>query len=434
MLRGRLRGENLGDSIKLIFMQRAVNANGDQLDVPVRIYRKECPEIPFVNDLAGMQYAPWYEYADNIKMDSEGVQMIFEGHLPIVYSFSEYIDKDVEIGHKYVYWVEANSYGVHTVLGPLAMKVRSRYTWWPYAKAVDKMRELEAYFPELVTVKQYGETTRHTPMMGFTVGNQDKCVAIAGAIHATESAHEIIIKMIEFMLMTKPSLFEKIGLAVLPTVSIDVRDDAVVGGEPLYMRVNPNGVDLNRNFDAHWSQQFVYNEDNTRFGTTVYHGPYPNSEAETQTCIRFFESCNPIAAFIFDGGSVITEDKLYYYHTKYISDELFDYCTNLANLFTKVFRADHEGCGTFTAEPIEYPYQEPEFKNTGFPLGTIEGYACEKYRIPVWNMQYAYSEEGRIRLTDDTTPELLQKWSLRQAHAYMAIFEELAKLPDGKKW
>ena len=151
MLRGRLRGENLGDGIKLIFMQRAVDAQGSQLDVPVKIYRKECPEIPFVNDLAGMQYAPWIEYVDNMKMDSKGVVCIFEGHLPIEYSFSEYIDKDVEVGHKYVYWVEANSYGVHTVLGPLGMKVRSRYTWWPCEKATEKMRELEAYFCLLYT-------------------------------------------------------------------------------------------------------------------------------------------------------------------------------------------------------------------------------------------------------------------------------------------
>lgn len=433
MLRGRLRGENLGDSIKLIFMQRAIDAQGSQLDVPVKIYRKECPEIPFVNDLAGMQYAPWIEYVDNIKMDAKGVVCIFEGHLPIEYSFSEYIDKDVEVGHKYVYWVEANSYGVHTVLGPLGMKVRSRYTWWPCEKATEKMRELEAYFPSLVTVKQYGESTRHKPMMGMTVGNQDKCVAIAGAVHATESSHEIILKMIEFMLLVKPSLFEKIGLAVLPCVSPDVRDDAVVGGEPMYMRLNANGVDLNRNFDSHWSQQFVYNEDNTRFGTTVYMGPYPNSEAETQTAIRFLESCNPIACFVFDGGSVITEDKLYYYCTKFVSDELFDYTTKLATLFSKTFRADHEGCGTFTAEPIEYPYEEPEFKNSGFPIGTMQGYACERFRIPVWNMQYAYSEEGRMRLTDDTTPELLQKWSIRQAYAYMAVLEELAK-SDKRSW
>ncbi len=60
-------------------------------------------------------------------------------------------------------------------------------------------------------------------------------------------------------------------------------------------RVNDNGVDLNRNWDAGWEPD--WDRDGCWSLRKTSAGPYPNSEPETQTLIRFVLS-NPLDALI----------------------------------------------------------------------------------------------------------------------------------------
>lgn len=423
MLRGSLYGQNLGDSIRLYFLQRG--DSDENRNVPVKIYRRVAPDVNFSNDLSGMDFDKWYEYVDNQSHFDERVKIIFEGTLPLEQSFNEYIDKDVETGKIYIYWVKADSMCENTILGPLGVKVRSRDVWWPYSYAVEEMKKLELEFQNYVKVLQYGKTTMHKPIMGMQVGNQAKVIAIVGAIHASETGHELILKTIRYILEKNHQILNRIGFAVIPSVNIDVRE-RTVDGVPHYLRLNNNGVDLNRNFDYKWGEQFTYGMSNSFYRSLTYHGPYPNSENETKTLINFIDSSKPIALFVFDSGSVITEDRLL---TQCCVDdgELYDYTNKIATLYSKVFRSDIEGCGTFTAPPIKFPFDEPIFEKTGKPGGTFEGWVYDKYKIPAYSMQYARSKEGKIRLNDDTTADLLQKWSIRHAHALLAVLNELAK-------
>lgn len=424
MLRGSLKGKNLGDRIELRFMQRGNTE--ENKNVPVKIFRREAPEVPFSNDLSGMPYNVWYEYVANQSYQDPRVKEIFSGTLPLEMSFNTYVDTDVVPGQTYIYWVEADCFGTHTVLGPLGIKVRSRNVWWPYAFWMDKMQELQKEFSDIVSIKKYGETTMHRPMCAIHVGNTEKVMAVLGAVHASETGPELLLKALRFMLNTDRALFSEVGLALMPAVNIDVREETVVDGVPHYLRLNHNGVDLNRNFDFNWGEQFVYGMSNTFLGSVTYHGPYPNSENETQTVIRFLEACNPATVFVFDSGSVITEDKIYYDGIPERTP-LFDQATRLATLYSSVFRAPHEGCGTFHAPEISFPYEEPVFKSSGVPNGTLDGWAAQRFQVPAFNLQYAGSEEGKIRIHDHTTADLLNKWSIRHAHALMAVMRELAK-------
>lgn len=423
MLRGSLQAKNLGDKVELRFMQRGDSEANK--NVPVKIYKRAAPEVPFSNDLSGMPFNVWYEYIDNQSYLDPRVKVIYEGTLPIDMSFNTYVDTDVVPGERYIYWVEADCYGVHTILGPTGVKVRSRDVWWPYEMWVQEMQQIQREYPDLVSIKKHGETTMHRSMYALHVGSQDNVMAILGAVHASETGPELLLKALRFMLETHPEIFAKVGVALMPAVDIDVREHTV-DGYPFYERLNHNGVDLNRNFDFNWREQFVYGMSNTVFGSSTYHGPYPNSEEETKTVIRFLEEVKPITVFVFDSGSVITEDKIYY---DGIPEDtpLFKRATEMATLYSKVFRADHPDCGTFTCKPISFPYEEAVFKNSGVPNGTLDGWAAERFGVPAFNLQYAGSEEGKIRIHDNTTADLLNKWSLRHAYALMEVMKELAK-------
>ena len=69
---------------------------------------------------------------------------------------------------------------------------------------------------------------------------------------------------------------------------------------------------------------------------------------------------------VYDNGSVITEDKIYYNGIP-ATAEVFDYATQLSYLYSKEFRTNRPGTGTFTAEPISFPYDEVVFRTSGAP-------------------------------------------------------------------
>ena len=424
MIKGSLSAKVKDGKIRVYFMQRA--DSGCEPNLPVKVYRRPADEINFSTGMCGDAPGFWTEYIENQKMDDPRVSLVFDGVLPYENSFCEDLDADTQVGHIYLYWVTQEIDGVLTKIGPVACKLRDSEVWWSYERSVAEMKKLCEEFPALVCMQEFGESTMHRKIYGLKIGNQEKTVGLAGAIHASEPGPELLVRALRFILQTRPVLLEKIGFAVLPEVNVDVREQTVLGA-PFYLRKNPNGVDLNRNFDWQWKKEYVYGYCNEDPDASTYHGPFAASENETQTAVRFVkEMAHPLAMFVFDSCSVITEDWLLFGSNP--TENCWDYDNHIANLYSQAFRADHPECGTFTAAPMHYPMQLMEcFEGTGQPHGTFEGWVHEQYGIPSYSLQGAGSEEGRCNSDDQVSRERLDQWSRRHAYALIAILEEFGK-------
>lgn len=423
MIRGRLSAKAVdGKLIRVYFMQRGSSPEDE--NVPVKIYRRLADEINFSTGMAGDAPGFWTEYVDNQKWTDERVNLVFEGQLPYTHSFCEYRDEDVAIGHTYLYWVIADSFGEHIEIGPVACKLRDPEVWWGYERSVKEMTKLRDDYKDIIEMVQYGESTRHRPIIGLKIGNRERTIALAGAIHASEPGPELLTKALRFILKTRPELLEKIGLAVVPAINVDVREETVEG-EPFYLRKNPNQVDLNRNFDWIWKEEFVYGYSNTMLESSTYHGPYPASENETKAAMAFIQDVNPVALFVFDSNSVITEDLLLL--GSHEGDESFERDNEIATLYSKAFRENHPECGTFTARPLSYPVTGLKaFAGTGQPHGTFEGWTHGTFNVPAFSLQTASSKEGSVSSDDAVSRELLDQWSRRHAYALIAMLEEFS--------
>ena len=424
MIKGRLSAKANDGAIRVYFIQRG--DDGKDANGPVKVYRRLADDINFSYGLCGDTPGNWTEYIDNQSLEDARVQLVYEGILPYENSFSYYMDRDVKIGHTYLYWVAQETCDISLRIGPTACKLRDTEVWWNYERTVREMDRLRIDFHPLVAVVPYGESTMHRTMYGLEIGNPERAVLLAGAIHASEPGGELILKALRFVLETRPELVHKVGFRVLPVVNVDIRE-LTVEGEPFYLRKNPNGVDLNRNFDWLWREEFIYGFSNADPDSTTYHGPFPASENETKAAIRFVEECpNPVALFVYDSGSVITEDWLLFSSSP--AESSWERDNELANIYSRPFRADHPGCGTFTAEPMHYPRELMEcFEETGQPHGTFEGWAHAVHNIPAYSLQGAGSKEGSVNDQDNVTFELLEMWARRHAYALIAILEEFSK-------
>lgn len=424
MIKGSLIAKVKNGKIQVRFMQRG--DLGAEANLPVKIYRRNADEINFSTGMCGDNPGFWTEYVENQSMDDSRVSLIFEGKAPYAYSYCEYNDETAEVGHIYLYWVTQEVDGVVTKIGPVACKLRDSEIWWSYERTCSEMHRLCADYPSLVTMGDYGESTRHRRMLGLKIGNQENTVILAGAIHASEPGPELLLRAVRFIIETRPELLAQIGFAVLPAVNIDVREETVEG-EPFYLRKNPNGVDLNRNFDFNWATEYVYGYANDDPDASTYHGPYPGSENETRAAMNFVRSVkNPLALFVYDSCSVITEDWLLLDTTP--NDKNWESHNRLAGVYSKAFRADYPECGSFTAEPITYPTPLLDcFEDTGMPHGTFEGWVHFTFDIPAFSLQTANSEEGRCNADDHVSRELLDRFSRRHAYALIAVLEDFIR-------
>ncbi|MDO5377224.1 MAG: M14 family metallopeptidase [Clostridia bacterium] len=423
MIKGRLAAKAAGDKIRVYFMQRG--SCPEDANVPVKVYRRSADEINFSTGMCGDAPGAWTEYIDNQRMDDPRVRMVFDGVLPCENSFCSYMDEDVAYGHTYLYWVVSDEVGERIQIGPVACKLRDPEIWWGYDRAVEEMKKLCGEYPSLVRMEAYGSSTRHRPIYGLKIGSGEKTLVLAGAIHASEPGPELLVRALRFILAEHAELLSRVNIAVMPEVNVDVREETVEG-EPFYLRKNPNGVDLNRNFDWKWKQEYVYGYDNSDPDASTYHGPFAASENETQAAVAFVRSVEKVCAvFVYDSSSVITEDWLLM--DSFPGDDDFEENCRIANLYSQAFREDHEGCGTFTAEPMHYPIAQMEcFAGTGQPHGTFEGWAHETYGVPAYSLQSAGSKEGRVNSDDAVTRELLDQWSRRHAWAIIALLKEYA--------
>ncbi len=308
-----------------------------------------------------------------------------------------YQDDSAAVNGLYYYWITELWETGEKLCHPVLVRVRNTNVWWPREKYQAYMHGIARDFPEMAEVLPCGKTTRNRPMEFLWVGNRQNTVMYLGAVHPGESGPEIFLTSVRRILEEQPELLEKVGVAILPAVSADLREDEVEGC-PHYLRTNANGVDINRNFPAEWDiVSKAYGLSTDFFLDSVYRGFEPCSEAETQAVMSMAAQVKPRLAFSGHWLAGVCEDHLL---TSSAAKDNAPF-NEKANAVRDVF------CGAFDAVLGETLSAEER---------EVHHYCCGG-SFPTWcyyNHVMAFDLEGghRTRLAptekDQTTEELLE--------------------------
>ena len=382
-----LRGKSEDGIVRLYIERGSPLYKNLSNELNFRIYRKKENDFQQGND--------YYEYFD--ALDYKDAKLIYDGSLQKQDSYCfVYTDSDVKPLDIYAYWVAYKDDIVPS--GPVGVSVRHPDVWWTFQRINDVMERLYTAYQGPKSLSSYGYSTRKKKLKGLVLGNPDRCIGLIGAVHAGESGPELFLSAAETIIRNYPDLLKKTGLAILPSVNADCREDMATG-TPQYIRCNPNGVDLNRNFDAGWDTvDLTYGLNTSIHGSITYRGPFPQSEDETNTVINFIDKVRP--AVIFNGHclSSICGDCFLTPRNSQSDEEYKNRCIELITPYSQGFRdVDKEG--------LSFHY--------GTTAGSVPAYVYKKYGIPAFDMEYrTVKDEKRERecVIGRTTPELLQEY------------------------
>ncbi|MBE5786493.1 MAG: hypothetical protein E7324_03015 [Clostridiales bacterium] len=345
-------------------------------------------------------------------------EILYRGSLDKVSSSQRlYTDTSAETNGLYYYWVKEIGPEGESLCHPILIRVRDTGIWWPRKKYTGFMEQIAKDFPDMAEVCCCGHTTRNYPMNYLRVGNRENSIVYIGAVHPGESGPELALTCVRRILETTPDLLQKTGIAILPAVSADCREDEI-DGCPHYLRTNPNGVDLNRNFPSDWDQvSHMYGLSTDFFLDSVYRGHAPASEAETQAVIRMMECVNPRIAVSCHWLASVCEDVLLTSSMAADDAEYMKKATEVNNIFCEAFE-----------RPLEEKKSPEDWK-----LGAV----CTGGSFPTWCYRRGIiafdAEGGRHKAlapakTDQTTPEILALAIRCHESAMRALLEYAALL------
>ena len=397
----RLQARVCQNKVRLSFYKGITFEEGGRSENAVRIYRK--PESGFV---FGQDYG---EYFDGL--DWREAEVIFKGVLPAINRCKfEYVDDRVEVGKTYAYWVATD--GEDFPVGPAPVRVRDSQVWWPQAETERRMAELADTCPERVRLKNFGTTVKGRPLNGLISGNPARVVALVGTLHAGESGPELIIPAFERLIRENGALLEKVGVAVMPSINIDEREQ-LVNGNPSYLRVNANGVDINRNFDANWEEVgYEYGLVTSDPDSVTYRGECPASEPETKAVVKFMDEIKPEIVLSFHALASICGAMFLYSAAAEADKKYVENCRQLGGIYGKAM----------------YPGQEIEIKvSPGCSAGSLATWLYRQHRIIGFDLEYDGVEHARPALTDLTTRELVNEYQERHYQGMVAFLNALIR-------
>lgn len=352
------------------------------------------------------------EYFDDFSV--KDAEVIYRGEVSKVGNWCTYEDYDIEVQKIYMYWVVTAS-EPEKVTGPALVKVRDRAAWWPYEKVLQEIYRLEKEFANVRTIP-VGETVQHRPLVALCAGNSDRRVALIGAVHATEGGPEVALSVARNILENYPQLLEKVGLAVLPSVNADAREE-IVCGTPWYIRKNFNEVDLNRNFDAGWEEvSTMYGCRSDEQTAPTYRGVRPASEPETQAVVRFLELVKPQICFSEHAMSSIPGDVLLYAKMAEGDEVFLERAEAIARAYKEGYRR-------------ELNWEIKSAMVSGCSTGSLPAYAYTK-GIICFDMEHAHGRAGNIfddSKRDMTTKELLDLCVRCHTNGMVSLLEYLGK-------
>jgi hypothetical protein len=346
-------------------------------------------------------------------------ELIFEGPLPQQHlRWAAYTDRNVEIGKYYVYWIgDEDSEKNGEVYGPMAVKVRDPDIYWTYEKTVKRMEAIKDTYPDAVEMRQFGKSTGKRPLYGIIAGNRPKLLAFAGYVHAGESGTEILIPALERLLAANRDLLSRAGIAMLPCVNADSREK-FVAGHPSYIRVNPNNVDLNRNYPVFWDlPHYEYGLDTGAEWSVTYRGPYPESEDETRALMNFIRTLKPRGVFSFHAMGSVCADSFCIPSAAAKDKGYYQKCVELYMPYSKGFR--------------EIKLEADVRMSPSAPAQYFTEWVYDEFNIPAADLEFNrldVEKYGYIK-RDKTDKKAMDFF--RQAHyqGMVNALETLARLP-----
>lgn len=219
--------------------------------------------------------------------------------------------------------------------------------YYTYTDMKEDLRLLSVYYPDTVSYRSYGTSADGRELLCATLGNPqaDRQVIITAGVHAREYVNSFaVMRQLEYYLQnmdtsaygqhTFRELFDEVCMIIVPMVNPDgltmameglsairsaelratvkdiCRSLGVTGDAAIdkylnnYWKANARGVDLNRNFDALWSEHA------DGVGTPWskdYKGSSAMSETETAYLVALTESLsNPVASVcVHSQGEII---------------------------------------------------------------------------------------------------------------------------------
>ncbi len=379
-------------------------ANDDEEFARIRIFRRE---EPFV---FGEDYEEFFFNAD-----ASGADLLFEGSIEATnrrkYVF---LDRSPALGRTYAYWIQTRN---SAPVGPIPVRVRDPEVWWSYREMMRRLKALRDAAPGMVDLSVCGQTTRGLDIPCVRIGKGKLAMGLVGAIHGGESGPELIIPALRRLVEESPDLLQTVQVVALPSVNIDSREDEVQGA-PWYIRTNPSGVDLNRNFPALWDQvEYGYGFDTSEHGSLTYRGPAPMSAPETKAVVSVFSGELPKVVFSYHALASICGPPALAANSAEGSEAYVRRCRHLIDIFGKAF------------------YPEPQFagKWLGFGCcaGSLPAWLVERGQVPAFDLECGFDTDALRRCRrDETDLSLLKNYQTRHFEGVRALLEALAREED----
>ena len=220
-------------------------------------------------------------------------------------------------------------------------------SYYTYNEMKEDMRLLAVYYPDILSYRSIGTSADGRDLLCATLGNPEAKaqVIITAGMHAREYVNSYaVMRQLEYYLQnyetvsykgyTLRELFDQVCFVILPMTNPDgitmaqeglaaIRSDAlratikdvcrslgITGDEAIdrylnnYWKSNARGVDINRNFDALWSEHY---DGVGKPWVKNYKGASAMSELETAYLVALTESLsNPVASVcVHSQGEVI---------------------------------------------------------------------------------------------------------------------------------
>lgn len=344
----------------------------------------------------------------------KGGKIVLEGELkPDDMGDYEYIDTHpVKEGYSYYYWVTPDNRNFR--IFPAHVRIYHPEVWWNEDMIRNKTAELAELYPDLIEIQTIGKTVEGRKLDALLAGNQEKMIAFIGAIHVSESGPELILGALKKLLEEEPELLNKVGIAAVPCVTLDERERKLATGYPRYLRKNAAGVDLNRNFPAHWEELPPPGTPQTDDpDTEIYRGPSPASEPETRAVMAFLEEINPRTSFFFHSlGSICSAGFVASQYAVSEDDEEY------VELIEKI-------CRIYAHGMYGDAYSDYYWIHFTSRQGSHNVWMHKNFNSPAVSLELDSYEKGQVVYHDGVTPELMEEYQLKHKNAMKAVINAI---------